>query len=139
MALAVVQLSRVFEDNGVQLADPAPGLGIQEAVRILASTGRPHLLTCEIRGPVQRDNQVVYTLHRAVGTKGLLAAMTTKHVRKRVQTRLAARAAMESYESDSSKQQVSEKGVGELVSRLGQPSDGEDRVALPSSVIPWTC
>lgn len=67
------ELTRVFEVDGMLLPDPLPHATTERAVQVLAQAGRPHLLNCEVRGPTTRGDHLVYTLHRAVGTKGAMA------------------------------------------------------------------
>ena len=69
MALETKQLERVFRYNSIELPDPGPQYGA-EAVRDLYANTYPEITTAAIEGPEQKDDRLVYTFRRAVGTKG---------------------------------------------------------------------
>ena len=60
---------RAFTYNKIPLTDPDPKLSIEE-VRTFYANIYPEITTAEIEGPEQKDNKLVYTFRRAVGTKG---------------------------------------------------------------------
>lgn len=69
MALTANTATRAFSFNGVDLQDPAPNMSPDE-VRELYSATFPELTTATIEGPEVRNNRLIYTFKRAVGTKG---------------------------------------------------------------------
>ena len=118
MATTKTALVRMFTANGVELPDPDPAISPQAAVRLIALAGRPDLATAEIRGPQQEGEKLVYTLHRAVGTKGQRAA-------KRLAGFIVA----------ADNHRVDTDLVPALESlRLNK---GHDCLALPSASLPW--
>jgi PRTRC genetic system protein C len=126
-----IELTRVFESNGVRLPDPDPSMDVQAAVRLIATAGRPELMSCEIRGPETRGTEQVYTLHRAVGTKGAASKPATAPAR----TKLAkAIAQIESLRS-SSHQKLS-PGDSRALGVLGA-NKGANGLVLPSHSVPW--
>jgi len=70
MALQRQELRRVFIYSGVMLPDPDPALRPDLVRDLLAAAGRPDLSSAEIRGPETVGDELHYTFHRAVGTKG---------------------------------------------------------------------
>lgn len=71
MAIQRNNLTRVFLYGGARLGDPSPAMSPVAVRDLLAAAGRPELSSAEIRGPEIVGNEMQYTLHRAVGTKGL--------------------------------------------------------------------
>jgi PRTRC genetic system protein C len=69
MAAIVKDVPRVFRLNGVQVPDLAPTLAPEEVVKLLA-TQYPDAATATLTGPTIEDGKQVYTLNRAVGSKG---------------------------------------------------------------------
>lgn len=59
---------RVFNYNGVTLADPDPG-STPESVRDFYSALYPEITTAAIEGPEEKAGNLHYTFRRAVGTK----------------------------------------------------------------------
>lgn len=70
MALQRQELRRVFLYSGVTLPDPDPALRPEQVRDLLAAAGRPDLSSAEIRGPETVGDELHFTFHRAVGTKG---------------------------------------------------------------------
>lgn len=70
MTLQVETAEREFRYNGVALKDPDRNLSI-EKVREFYSTMYPELVNAAIEGPENKENKLVYTFARAVGTKGV--------------------------------------------------------------------
>lgn len=70
--MKVAQLTRKFKYNGVDLADPNPGLA-PEKVKDVYANMYPELVNSVIEGPTTKDGVVTYTFTRAVGTKGATA------------------------------------------------------------------
>ena len=73
MALERNNLTRVFIYSGVRLPDPDAGMQPVAVRDFFAAAGRPELSSAEVRGPEIIGNEQQFTLHRAVGTKGLQA------------------------------------------------------------------
>ena len=71
MALQRQNLTRVFLYAGMRLPDPDSSMSPIEVRDFLASAGRAEISNAEVRGPEVVGNEMQYTLHRAVGTKGL--------------------------------------------------------------------
>src|SRR5688500_3466743 len=71
MALQRQQLRRVFLYSGVTHPDPDPTMTPVQVRDLLATLDRPDLSTAEIRGPETVGDDLHFTFHRAVGTKGL--------------------------------------------------------------------
>lgn len=67
--MRTTKASRVFEYNGLKMPDPAPALPVERVRSILAVT-YPEIATAAFTGPQMRGGEVVYTIERAVGTKG---------------------------------------------------------------------
>lgn len=63
-------LTRVFLYSGVRFPDPDPAMNPIAVRDLFAAAGRPELSNAEVRGPEIVGNELHYTLHRAVGTKG---------------------------------------------------------------------
>lgn len=124
-------LTRVFEANGVQLPDPDPALPVDAAVRLIAMAGRPELANCEIRGPEPRGDEVVYTLHRAVGTKGAQSP-SRKPGRRAALAQVLAK--IEGLRKASQSTLDTKPAIA--VRALAQ-NDGESRLQLQSGSIPW--
>lgn len=59
---------RVFNYNGVNLADPGAGLP-PEQVRDFYTAMYPEITTATVEGPEERAGKLHYTFRRAVGTK----------------------------------------------------------------------
>lgn len=74
MSIQRQELIRVFMYAGVRLPDPGPEISPVAARDFFAAAGRPELSSAEVRGPEIVGNEMQYTLHRAVGTKGLETA-----------------------------------------------------------------
>lgn len=66
--MKVQVVERVFNYNGVTLADPGAGMA-PEAVRDFYSAMYPEITTAAIEGPEERAGKLHYTFRRAVGTK----------------------------------------------------------------------
>lgn len=62
-------LSRSFTYNGVKLPDPDPRLTPEE-VKTVYSHQYPELATAAITGPEGAEEQLQYSVVRAIGTKG---------------------------------------------------------------------
>lgn len=137
VGLTFTALTRVFMDNGVQLRDPMPGANVEQAVRILANTGRPHLARAEVRGPEQQGDLLVYTLHRQVGTKGALAGMSASNTRKKIKHMVASQVALRSYGEAGWLPTVSDVTL-RAACRIVD-NRGVNHLALPSDSIPWVC
>lgn len=73
MAIERLNLTRVFLYSGVRLPDPDAGMQPIAVRDFFAAAGRPELSSAEVRGPEIVGNEQQFTLHRAVGTKGLQA------------------------------------------------------------------
>ena len=69
MPLKVTKSIRRFEYHGVLLPDPNSALEIPRVKEILALT-HPEITTSEITGPASKNGQLIYTIERAVGSKG---------------------------------------------------------------------
>ena len=75
-------LTRVFQYSGIKLPDPDNTMSPIGVRDFFAMAGRPELSSAEVRGPEVVGNELVYTLHRAVGTKGSDAeTLVTNEVR----------------------------------------------------------
>lgn len=124
-------LIRVFMADGVQLADPNPTASVTDAVRILAASGRPDLATAEIRGPEAKAGRSVYTLHRAVGTKGAASRVEV------MQRRLAAvdKAAAAAGQTLTENHAVGKAFMG-LLTPGGSLKEGAQQLTLPASCLP---
>lgn len=134
--LKIVALTRVFEDNGVILADPAPGMALDNAIRILAMTGRPHLASAEIRGPEMRGDQAVYVLHRQVGTKGATPVMTTRAGQKAASRSMSARKNLAGYKTSFKPHQPVAEACLPLLGTIAG-NRGSRPLAMPSDDLPW--
>jgi len=67
--MKIEQLVREFRYNGLVLPDP----GVKhspEQVRDIYAAAYPEITTAAIEGPEKKGSKLVYTLKRAVGTKG---------------------------------------------------------------------
>ncbi len=75
-------LQRVFRYNSIELEDPGPDHDPVD-VRNLYSATYPEITSAAIEGPDEKDNKLVYTFRRAVGTKGgaVAPAMKEKDLR----------------------------------------------------------
>jgi PRTRC genetic system protein C len=69
MPLKVTKAIRRFEYNGAILPDPAPSLDLPKVKEILA-LAHPEIATAEITGPTSKNGVLVFTVERAVGSKG---------------------------------------------------------------------
>ena len=69
MPLKVTKSLRSFEYHGMLLPDPNSALEIPKVKEILALT-HPEIATSEITGPASRNGQLIFTIERAVGSKG---------------------------------------------------------------------
>lgn len=65
----VSEAKRVFNYGSLKLDDPAP-TSTPEEVKEFYSGIYPELTQAIIEGPEYKDNTIVYTLRKAVGTKG---------------------------------------------------------------------
>ncbi len=70
-------LTRVFIYAGLEMPDPDPTMQPVAVRDFFAAAGRPELSSAEVRGPEVVGNQLQFTLHRAVGTKGQQATADT--------------------------------------------------------------
>lgn len=69
MTATIATLVRVFAYAGMELPDP--GLHLTPiAVRDLYSASYPELASAEVSGPEMKDDKLVWSFRRAVGTKG---------------------------------------------------------------------
>jgi PRTRC genetic system protein C len=66
--MKVEVIERVFNYNGVSLADPGAGMS-PEAVRDFYSAMYPEINSASVEGPEDRGGKLQYTFRRAVGTK----------------------------------------------------------------------
>lgn len=71
--MEIVKITRVFNYNGIGLADPNPKLSSDE-VRAFYAAQYPELNNAVIEGPTTKDNQAKYQFLRAVGDKGAVPA-----------------------------------------------------------------
>ena len=71
-----VHIERVFNYNGIKLADPNPALQ-PEAVREFYVPQYMELTTAVVEGPVTKDNVATYTFRRAAGAKGRVSQPPT--------------------------------------------------------------
>jgi PRTRC genetic system protein C len=71
-----VHIERVFNYNGIKLADPNPALQA-DAVREFYVPQYMELTTAVVEGPVTKDNVATYTFRRAAGAKGRQAQALT--------------------------------------------------------------
>jgi PRTRC genetic system protein C len=69
MPLKVTKAIRRFEFNGVLLPDPNSSLDLPKVKEILA-LAHPEIATAEITGPISKNGALVFTIERAVGSKG---------------------------------------------------------------------
>lgn len=67
--MEITKLTRVFAYNGMELADPGESFSPEDVKQIYAATF-PEITAAGIEGPVTKENKLVYTFHRAIGTKG---------------------------------------------------------------------
>jgi PRTRC genetic system protein C len=67
--MKVEKAVRAFTYNKIPLQDPDPKMSIEE-VRTFYLNLYPELTNAEIEGPEQKDNTLLYTFRKAVGTKG---------------------------------------------------------------------
>lgn len=67
--MEIIELTRVFKYNSLDLADPGPAMSAEQ-VRDFYANLYPEIVSAAIEGPEQRDDKLVYTFRRAVGTKG---------------------------------------------------------------------
>ena len=126
-------LVRVFEYAGVVLPDPDIAMSPEQVRDFLAATGRPELTSAEIHGPVQRGDQLVYTLHRVTGTKGRKAS---SRLSLRKATRAAAvQVALARFEGRL-KAAATNLTLSEPLGALAA-NRGEHRILLPTEVVPW--
>ena len=64
--LRIIQVSTTLS---TYMPDPDPSLGIEAVISIFAST-YPEITTAAVNGPEVVDGKQVYTLQKAIGTKG---------------------------------------------------------------------
>lgn len=69
MAIEVSEVTRRFTYNGAVLADPGPGLSVEQ-VRDIYSSQYPDLATATVEGPTEKNGVMEYAFKRKVGTKG---------------------------------------------------------------------
>lgn len=69
MAITSQILTRVFKYNGVDLPDPNTSFTPQQVAETY-STAYPELLNISIEGPETKGGKLIYTFHKAAGTKG---------------------------------------------------------------------
>lgn len=125
-------LTRVFESNGVLLPDPDPALAVEAAVRLIAMAGRPELANCEIRGPETRGNDLVYTLHRAVGTKGAQRGSDAARPLPPKVRKVIEQLQMLAPTAHAALARPAASALGLLAS-----NKGANGLALPSRSVPW--
>lgn len=129
--LAKLALARVFEYAGVLLPDPDIAMTPLQVRDFLAATGRPELTAAEIRGPEARGTQLVYTLQRVTGTKGL----QRQGKRRDLAEKARALATIERFERrlvlGTIKLELSASVAGLAANR------GEHPLLLPTEVLPW--
>lgn len=71
--MQVVDLTRKFKYNSVNLADPNPALS-PEQVKEFFAAHYPELNNAVVEGPVTKDGVATYSFLRAAGAKGAVAA-----------------------------------------------------------------
>lgn len=71
MTIERQNMTRVFLYAGIKMIDPDTTMTPIAVRDFYAGAGRPELSSAEVRGPELVGNEMQYTLHRAVGTKGL--------------------------------------------------------------------
>lgn len=120
-------LIRVFMYSGVCLQDPDPALNPIAVRDLYAAAGRPELSNAEVRGPEIVGDQLQYTLHRAVGTKGLKKTQARDDTLAKFDDALA-----KVYRAR--KQRITEK-TQRLLTLIGR--DGAKPLAVPSQAMPW--
>jgi len=69
MAVTIDNLVRSFNYNGMALQDPGQNLSVEE-VRDIFSIQFPQIISAAIEGPERKGNKMVYTIRKAVGSKG---------------------------------------------------------------------
>jgi|JI8StandDraft_2_1071088.scaffolds.fasta_scaffold01963_5 PRTRC genetic system protein C len=133
-ALTKTVLERAFEYAGVLLTDPDPTMTPTHVRDFLAATGRPELTSAEVRGPEQRGNQLVYTLHRVTGTKGREPDRKMSALPPRA---ISVRRAIDKLEArvKAQTEQVSLSLTAPLCALA--TNSGEHRNLLPTEVVPW--
>lgn len=133
MTLKQEQLARVFEVNGVRFPDLDPSLTPMEVRDLIAAAGRPELSSAEVRGPEIRGNELVFTLHRAVGTKALAPASDTS-----VQAREAAvRQALRVIRKRTFQPNIREAQLAACLTQAEVGAAGNHRLQTPGVLVPW--
>lgn len=67
--MKIQQLERSFSYSGMVLPDPGKNLSVDQVKDVFASI-YPELTTASIEGPEIRAGKMVYSLKKAIGTKG---------------------------------------------------------------------
>lgn len=133
MALKQELLTRVFEVNGVRFPDLDPSLTPIEVRDLIAAAGRPELSSAEVRGPELRANELVFTLHRAVGTKALAPASSVAVEAKQ----LAVTQALQVIRRRTVKPNVKEAQLAACLNKAEAPATGKGRIQTPGVLVPW--
>lgn len=133
MALKQEHLTRVFEVNGVRFPDLDPSLTPIEVRDLIAAAGRPELSSAEVRGPELRGTELVFTLHRAVGTKALApasnAAVEARHA--------AVTQALRLIRKRTCKPNVREAQLAACLTQAEVGATGKSRLQTPGVLVPW--
>ena len=67
--MTIEKTTRLFRYAGITLPDPDSRLSV-ESVRSLYAATYPEITTAALTGPETVDGNLVYTLTKAIGTKG---------------------------------------------------------------------
>jgi len=139
MALQRQELRRVFIYSGVTLPDPDPALRPEEVRDLLAAAGRPDLSSAEIRGPEAVGDELHFTLHRAVGTKGYggdqIPVIEPSWTARKEQQLQAVRAGLTEIAGNSLKPSGSEAAAASCLCDRGDSQS--TRLCPPSTTVSW--
>jgi len=133
MALERQNLTRVFIYSGVRLPDPDAGMQPVAVRDFFAAAGRPELSSAEVRGPEIVGNEQQFTLHRAVGTKGLQATAPAVIDTEAIKVPDWITQRLKAFDKAVI---TAEPEVNELISILAKRPDG-DCIQPPAQAIRW--
>ena len=120
-------LTRVFQYSGIKLPDPDSSMNPIEVRDFFAMAGRPELSSAEVRGPEIVGEELIYTLHRAVGTKGMDGVAET----------IIHASVKEAMISFCAMRVNSNSMVNEAIQKLHRTTEVGKAIAPPSELIPW--
>ena len=126
-------LTRVFLYSSIKMLDPDPTMTPIAVRDFYAGAGRPELSSAEVRGPEVVGDELQFTLHRAVGVKGLQPTLKGLNIEDVV----ASQSVMAAVDKFNAKNRVQpDQKTNAVLKCLGTNGDGPC-IQPPAQAVRW--